>query len=386
MLISSGINSSRNTALDGLRGIAIIAVILCHGSILGPNQTESSFAHAVLAVFDFGWAGVDLFFVLSGFLITEIILSTRKNEGWMKSFFIKRVFRILPIYFLFLILLLALSVTALTERNDFAFLREHQPYFWLMAQNFLTLINMDWPPSLFYSGHLWTLAVEWQFYMIWPFIAGRYSHKTIMVICFLVIVIAIISRMILWQQNVHISVIYTITLTRMDSIAIGALVAVLLRSNIERSILKKASHTFVFIGIVFILGTFFFYGRASYYIPVMYTIGYTVLALCFAGLVIQAVITTEQTTLRTLLSNRLLTTIGKYSYAMYIVHLPLMSYFGNFEMAFAGSAFYGQLVYLPAMFLVTLLIASASWKIIEAPALSFARTRAAALSSGAMGT
>ncbi len=386
MLKTHDISSSRNAALDGLRGIAIIAVFLCHSSILGPNQTESTIANKLLAVFDFGWSGVDLFFVLSGFLITDIILSTRKSQGWMKSFFIKRAFRILPIYFLFLFLLLILSYTIMSERSDFAFVREHQPYFWLMGQNVLSLINMNWPPSLFYTGHLWTLAVEWQFYMIWPFVAGRFSNKTLSTICVLVILTAVTSRIICWQLDVHISVIYTNTIARMDSIAMGALVALLLRSNIEKSTLQKLSKAFVFIGIVFVLGTFYFYGRASYYIPVMYTIGYTLLASCFAGLVFKAVVTTERTRYRAILSNQVLITIGKYSYAMYIIHLPLMGYFGNFEIGFAGSEFYGQLVFMPTMFIATFLIAMVSWKIIEGPALSYARGRAITIRSKVMGT
>ncbi len=338
----------------------------------------------LLAVFDFGWSGVDLFFVLSGFLITDIILSARNNQGWMKSFFIKRAFRILPIYFFFLFILLILSYTIMFGRGDFSFIRKHQPYYWLMGQNFLSLINMNWPPSLFYGGHLWTLAVEWQFYMIWPLIAGRFSNKTLSTICILVILTAIASRIIFWQIDVHISVIYTNTITRMDSIAIGALVALLLRSNIEKLTLQKLSKMFISIGVVFVLGLFYLYGSASYNIPAMYTIGYTLLALCFAGLVYQAVITTERTLYKAILSNRVLTTIGKYSYAMYIVHLPLMGYFGNFEKGIAGSSFYGQLVFIPTMFIATFLIAMVSWKFIEAPTLAYARSRACNMRSGAM--
>lgn len=380
MLINNDADPSRDSALDGLRGMAVIAVILFHSSMLGPNQTESSLAKPLLVILDMGWAGVDLFFVLSGFLITKIILAARAKKGWLKSFFIKRIFRILPIYFLFVIVLLLLSYTTFAQRADFIFVREQQGYFWFMLQNSLPLLNMNWPPSLFYSGHLWTLAVEWQFYMIWPFLAGWLSHRALTITCTVVIIAALACRLTLSVLDAHISVIYTLTFSRMDSLAIGALVALALHSRIGETMLRKLSNVLLISGAGFFLVTLYFYGRISYSLPIMYTIGYTLLAAFFAGLLLQVIVASDKGRLRSMLSSPCLTAVGKYSYAMYIIHLPLMSSLGNFLMKFIGKEFHAQLVYFPVLFLATLLIARLTWRTIEAPALSYARNRALSFS------
>ncbi len=373
MLTTNGLGNSRNTALDGLRGIAILAVMLCHSSIIGPNQPESSFGTTLLALFDFGWAGVDLFFVLSGFLITQIILSSRNNAGWINSFFIKRAFRILPIYFLFISLLVIAGYTIKSQDGEFNFITDNQFYYWLMAQNFIALITNNWWPGLFYDGHLWSLAIEWQFYMVWPFIAGRLSHKALALFSCFVILVALITRIILWQLDTHIAIIYTHTITRMDSIAIGALIAIIVGSGINKTLPRKISNVLICNGIVFIAVTFYFYGRASYHVPLMYTVGYTIIATLFAGLILKAVTNNDDATFNRILSTRFLTMVGKYSYAMYIIHLPLMNTLGIYVKEFTSKNFYAQWIYLPTLFIATLLIAMVSWKIIEKPALSFAK-------------
>ncbi|MGQ9427665.1 acyltransferase family protein [Gilvimarinus sp. F26214L] len=376
MLINNDADATRDSTLDGLRGMAVIAVILFHSSILGPNQAESSISKLLLVLLDLGWAGVDLFFVLSGFLITRIVLAARTRKGWLKSFFIKRVFRILPMYFLFVTLLLLLSYTIFKHRADFVFIREQQAYFWFMLQNFLPLMNMNWPPSLFHSGHLWTLAVEWQFYMIWPFLAGWLSHRALTISCIVVIIVALASRLVLSGLEAHIAFIYTLTFSRMDSLAIGALVALALQSSIDNTTLRKLSNVLVFTGVGFFLVTMYLYGRISYHLPIMYTIGYTLLAAFFAGLLLKVIVANEKGMLRSMFSSQCLTAVGKYSYAMYIIHLPLMSSFGNFLMRFIGKEFYAQLIYLPVLFIATLSIAWLTWRTIEAPALLYARKRA----------
>src|SRR5262245_16358318 len=145
---------SHYPGLDGLRGIAILLVILYHN-------------FGFIPFLNYGWLGVDLFFVLSGFLITEILLKTRTTTNYFKNFYTRRVLRIFPLYYLCLILVIVIFPLIKNFPYDLSFYRENQVWFWFYLQNWM-LIFKQWNDSAILLNHFWSLAVEEQFYIVWP--------------------------------------------------------------------------------------------------------------------------------------------------------------------------------------------------------------------------
>ncbi|HVG42973.1 MAG TPA: acyltransferase [Chitinophagaceae bacterium] len=140
-------------ALDGLRGLAILLVVVYHN-------------FGFINYFFFGWLGVDLFFVLSGFLITDILLKTREQPNFIRHFYTRRLLRIFPLYYLALILFLLLIPAANPTLLNVEYYRDNSTWLLLYLQNWLYIFNPTNQSALF---HFWSLAVEEQYYLLWPF-------------------------------------------------------------------------------------------------------------------------------------------------------------------------------------------------------------------------
>ena len=212
------LRSGHIDSLDGIRGFAILLVVLRHS--LGDLDIWIS------SIFEKSWMGVDLFFVLSGFLITGILIDSKHKKKYFWNFYVKRALRILPIYILVLSVFSLLSIFGSTQ--IFRAFYSYQIYFWTYIQNFVMILE-SWPRSLNYLDHFWSLAIEEQFYLIWPFCVFYCSKKQISILAVFLIVGSFILRIYTENSNLN----YMFTLTRMDSILIGSLVALLIRENIK---------------------------------------------------------------------------------------------------------------------------------------------------------
>lgn len=196
----------RITQLDGVRAVAIAAVFLHHA------------LHVPLF-----WMGVDLFFILSGFLITGILISKKQEpmQQYFGHFYERRAKRILPPYMVLMVL-----VTLIFGIGSWI----HQWYFYLFLMNLLLAIHLHEPEVLVI---LWSLAVEEQFYLIWPFVVRACKEKTIAIVAVSLMVIAPLLR---WfcTPLFHLEwPIYTMTPFRMDCLAAGALLAVIAKRRPE---------------------------------------------------------------------------------------------------------------------------------------------------------
>jgi peptidoglycan/LPS O-acetylase OafA/YrhL len=169
----------RVPALDGIRGVAVLWVVLFHAT----NTMGHTFApiKAVLAVTQAGWFGVEIFFALSGFLITGILIDSKHRRDYFQSFYWRRTLRIFPIYFGVLILLLIIpwATKALQTEGWWRFV-DLQPWFWLYGTNSLRelhpgqpIMEFDW----FELTHLWSLAVEEHFYLVWPLLVYLLTRR-----------------------------------------------------------------------------------------------------------------------------------------------------------------------------------------------------------------
>ncbi len=198
--------------LDGLRALAIWFVLVGHLLFTYPSTPASTrfLPHAVASVLEHGWLGVDLFFVLSGFLITGILLATksRGSRAYFRRFYIRRAARILPLYFVVLIVLVV------------AFHGRFAPFFAfcaLLSANLASLFNIGVPDA---AGPYWSLAVEEQFYLIWPWLVLYLKAERLARVAIGVIAIEPFLRLSAHGQALE------LMWYRADGLAMGAFLAV----------------------------------------------------------------------------------------------------------------------------------------------------------------
>ncbi len=335
-------------ALDGLRGIAIAAVMAFH---YGPFATFSN------RPFLYGYLGVDLFFVLSGFLISGILLDSRDSADYFKTFYARRVLRIFPVYYAFLALAMVLG--------HFLGSRAHPHQYFLY---FAYLQN--WEPGNglthdAYLGHLWSLAVEEQFYLFWPFAIWLCPRRFYPWMCGVLIVAACASRQ--WFSGfLPVNAIWKLTPFRLDALCLGALAAYLIRSDRAVQWLRSRWWMFVVAGAAWFV---FAQWHADYVAP----FSYTPAALVFASIIFWSALTAPR-----LLTLPFLRTIGKYSYAMYLFHLPAHIFIAPLLGRWIATQPFAifmtvRTLYMPVMFAVVFGMALLSWRFLEAPFLRLKR-------------
>jgi peptidoglycan/LPS O-acetylase OafA/YrhL len=296
--------------LDSLRGIAILLVIFYH-------------LFHFSGYFSFGWIGVDLFFVLSGFLITDILIKTEPSKNYLKNFYTRRALRIMPVYYFFLIVFFC-GVFFFVKHSTFGqYYLSNQLWFWTYLQNWFFILNGVKQGNLL--THLWSLAVEEQFYLFWPLVVLTFRTRRIFyLIVFIIFCAACVVRLeaFLEQPN-HVYYYYFNTFSRIDCLMGGAFLSLLFFNNI------KADKVF---SIVFIAGLVFFLlvillklDRYNIYFA---TLGLTMIALFFTA-VLYFFVTRQRGIIRSISRLKFLNRTGKISYGMYIFHFPLYYVIGR---------------------------------------------------------
>jgi peptidoglycan/LPS O-acetylase OafA/YrhL len=360
-------SATRMPELDGLRGIAILLVLVFHAAFeLHPS---SKFLSQLIVVGRLGWSGVDLFFVLSGFLIGGILLDVRSSPAYFRTFYIRRAYRILPLY------ALALALFSLRFLGGAAgplgnFSQTAIPWF-----SYFTFTQNFWMAALgtFGVGAMaatWSLAVEEQFYLTAPIIVRKLSQRNLVAALFAVIVGAALLRtsLYLWLNTGRMAD-YVLMPCRADALSMGMLSGCLIRNprwwsflQSHRTALKRFAWI-LFAGLVAVTP------RGSGFDGPMVTIGYSWLALFYTSLLLIAV-TGASRPLQGVLRSRWLVRLGGISYFTYLFHLPAM----EAARRILGLRFnYGSdLIQFLGGWLgigVTLLVATLSWKYFEKPLL-----------------
>jgi peptidoglycan/LPS O-acetylase OafA/YrhL len=341
---------------DGLRGIAILAVLFAHLS-----RIESlGFAH----YFQYGRTGVDLFFVLSGFLITGILLDTKELPGYFKNFYARRALRIWPLYYGILFLFFVLFPILFPQH---LFLTEQTtwPYYATYTQNLFYHFSPSIPLS-----HTWSLAVEEQYYMIWApvvFLLGRKSLRNILLG---MIVFSLCFRVASFYAGEPNDFVHNFTLCRLEPLAAGGLAALWLRS--EKCTPEKWARGGVMaltIGMAGIALALVDWGPA---VPV-YT--YPFLASVFAGTLALALIADpENSFVGRALTQRWLVYTGRISYGVYLIHVPIFIGLNLAARRISDPAHVSiakQALILCTAFATVFVVATISWFCFERPILRF---------------
>ena len=364
--------SDHRPALDGVRGIAILTVFL-YDCLHVPSGGVLNFALRKASVA--GWTGVDLFFVLSGFLITGILIDSRGQPGYLSSFFARRSLRIFPLYFLALwATFIAVPVLAdfwsparpvALQVNELA---RDQFWFWTYLQNWRFAYQGHWP-HVNYLSHFWSLAVEEQFYLVWPFVVGFVSTRTLAKVCWACIGLALALRVGLWMGGAHTIGLYVTTVTRMDSLCLGAVFAMGLRSPVWYPRLTRWAWPVMSLLAIVIVGVDAVWPLLKTEQVGSQTIGHTLLGLMFGCCVFSAAAVSPQHWFARVLSQRWLTLPGQFSYAMYVIHRPIYKLVLKLDWSVLPESVQ-PLTIFAATLLATLCASALSWKFFEKPFLS----------------
>jgi peptidoglycan/LPS O-acetylase OafA/YrhL len=356
--------------LDGLRGVALLMVVVAH-----------------LYLLNFGWIGMQSFFVLSGFLITRVLLMDRAKApgfgSYLKRFYIRRLWRILPLYYGYLMVMVIV-----TEANEPQ--RGHLIYAFAYLYNFFTL--REGRVHSFEFDHLWSMSVEEQFYLVWPFVLYWFNNANLRKLLVGLVVVGAGLRALTWltwpfdiapsAQPWRPLVLYVATWSYLDAFAIGALINFV-------SLRPRPVHLLIYglammavgmavngigVGPVFADGPYLSLGWPLYMPRGGQAVwGYSIVN-GFLFLSICLIISHDAS--RRLFSHPVLDFLGKRSYPTYLVHYPILALFLPLLpklIEFTGHRISGTLIfgllYLPPV----LLVADLAHRYIELPTINYGR-------------
>jgi peptidoglycan/LPS O-acetylase OafA/YrhL len=316
-----------NPALEGVRGIAVLLVLLYHFLSGGdPNRGMRSLHLKVAAA---GWLGVDLFFVLSGYLITTILLSSKEDPHYFRNFYERRVRRIFPLYYAVLLIMLVIIPAFVGQRTPaLTRMLRDQWMFWFYLSNFLSHpIGVEW----LQIGHFWSLAIEEQFYLVWPAVVFRLDRLRAARVAFGAMVFSILLRggldlvAALWPALSATAGhgAFAWTPCRLDSLGVGALIALLNRDAPARERLRLLGRR---IGVILVpcLGYIVWRGWARDIFSPAGHVGlrilsdsiYTIFAIAFGCLIVECISGSSWVT--RIAATAPLRFFGKYSYGIYV--------------------------------------------------------------------
>jgi peptidoglycan/LPS O-acetylase OafA/YrhL len=358
-------------ALDGIRALAILLVIPHNIDVI--RSPYPAVVFPLVAVMHAGWVGVQLFFVLSGFLITGNLLDTQRAGNYYSAFIARRALRILPLYFGVLFAALVLAPLVVIPPNDLRTTLHNQVWLWTFLSNW----TAPYGGTVTGFSHFWSLAVEEQFYLLWPFVVARCRPKQLLWICGAVVCAALLSRWALLRAHFSDDALYMFTPARMDALALGAAAAALVRSATVKARLQRMRRWIAVAAVAVLLVDAAVTQVFVSYNPRSQLYGYTLLALGFALIVLLTALPTAGApgVGTRLLAWKPLRLIGRYSYGMYVFHLPLHVYFGSSLLhRLAHHVTTGvALVYTVATIAGSFIAAAASYELYERHFLSLKR-------------
>jgi peptidoglycan/LPS O-acetylase OafA/YrhL len=361
---STGFDLNRRVLpLDGLRGVAILSVFMYH---YGRSAAHSSIAvvRILSDFFGFGWSGVDLFFVLSGFLITGILYDTAADPGYYKKFYARRVLRIFPIYYIAMAAIFAVGAIAGVH--------------WVPG-HISFLLYLGYPAALIWPSlvqlspfvpitHLWSLSVEEQFYLIWPWATRRLASGRNVLLASLVMFVAAFASRVIFVERGLIAWAYAFLPCRMDTLAVGAALAIVIRKVGARRLQGWAAGTFALTccSLIALCLSLHSVDRSD---PTIAVWGYSLTAVAYGSLLLMSL-----GVFSSFFTFSILRMFGRYSYGIYLYHFPLTVALEPLKpmiLAHIHSVALGSMIYLAACLGINLLVAALSFRFVESPILGF---------------
>ncbi len=312
----------------------------------------------------FGWAGVDVFFVLSGFLITTILLDARETANYFKVFYARRALRIMPLYYLVLVGSVLLEPGHYGVRAQF--------WYWLNLSNLPTAFH---PFIIPFLAHFWSLAIEEQFYLVWPTLVRHLRVRHIAALCGTVILAVFAAKNFPFTLHMNArypEFVYRLTPYRVDTLCGGALLA--LTAKYRPHWLQHRGSLW---GALLLGVCVFAAAGGNYKAAAVIRFGYSALLLASCALIALSLF--PESVPSRFFSNRALRTLGRYSYSFYLFH-PILVKYGAEHLSgvqrrapFLHTANQATLFLLPFEFSVVLGASALSWRFLEEPILAAKR-------------
>jgi len=308
----------RITELDGLRGIAILLVISFHYINNQLVQSQHPAGKVLSLLTSFGWVGVDLFFILSGFLIGSILIRNKGRKNYFSTFYIRRIVRIIPNYYLLLTLFLLLLTIPYFSRNYFLTGNDSVPLwaYFTMVQNFFMASNYDMGNKAL--SVTWSIGIEEQFYILIPLVVYIVRKSWLPFILVGIIIMASFMRM----QYDNWKPAYVLLHCRADSLAIGILISWLNQQvDLNEFVTKYFKHLMALLMVTFGMIGYLFVRYAD-----LGPVKNLLFGIIF-GIGLLLALTRQSSWYGALLRNKQLVWVGTISYSLYLFHYIILGVF-----------------------------------------------------------
>lgn len=336
--------SSHIPALDGVRGIAILLVLFLHLTVFTNNEIAQGAAQKGLgSLARFGVMGVDLFFVLSGYLITGILYDAKGHKQYFRNFYARRTVRVFPLYYVMMALVLIavpvllpqLAAIAIKGTFDWS-----SWWYWLYLSNYLPFFGHN-PGNHEILVVTWSLAIEEQFYMLWPLVCFFFSRRTLLWISGSLVLVAPIIRSIMviaWGHQASDEHAWAMAwqaigsplFCRMDALAVGAFLVLMSRGPAGRDGLAGLARWVLPLGFLAVAGVVVGQKKilgwnAGFMQGKLYmSVGFTLVAIMCGAFLVLGVATAKSSLFGRVINSRLLAMFGRYSYGLYLLHMPVI--------------------------------------------------------------